>query len=373
MNTADIKYARPGQTLNDDVVTGLSLRCLATKKSWSLYYRFRGQQRRPTLGNYPTLTLADAREVARGILKQVAQGIDPSAEKQDSRGAMTVWDLWDEHWKQAQRKKSAAEDKRLWEKHLRQHVIGVRVEAVDLALARHIHREGSYAPVQANRVLALLSTMLNHAEALGWRPVGSNPCRHVKRYKEQKRRRYMTSDEARVIAALLEKYKATHPQAVAFIYLLILTGARKGEIANAKWSNFHWADDGGARLVLHEHKTDGAGALRTIHLPVAVRQLLASLPQNEGTIVGIKDPKKLWEKIRAEAGCPDLRLHDLRHSFASAAVSAGLTLAQIGELLGHSSTQTTARYAHLMNDAAQQAANQTAGELSRMMGVTAPR
>lgn len=363
MNTADIKYAQPGQTLNDDVVTGLSLRCLATKKSWSLYYRFRGQQRRPTLGDYPTFSLADAREVARGILKQVAQGIDPSAEKQDSRGAPTMADLWDEYWKRAASKKSAAEDKRLWRNYLEPAVRKLPVRELALAQASDVMAQQPDTPVQANRVLALLSTMLNHAEALGWRPVGSNPCRHVKRYKEQKRRRYMTPDEARAIAALLEKYKAAHPQAVAFIYLLILTGARKGEIAKA-----HWFQTQGNKLVLAEHKTDGTGTPRTIHLPAVVVDLLATLPRTSGTIVGIKDPKKLWEKIRVEAGCPDLRLHDLRHSFASAAVSAGLTLAQIGELLGHSSTQTTARYAHLMNDAAQQAVNVVADELNGMMG-----
>lgn len=366
MNTADIKYAQPGQTLNDDVVTGLSLRCLATKKSWSLYYRFRGQQRRPTLGDYPTFSLADAREVARGILKQVAQGIDPSAEKQDSRGAPTMADLWDEYWKRAASKKSAAEDKRLWRCYLRPAFSRDVVNSVELTALLNFHGMMADTPVQANRVLALLSTMLNHAEALGWRPVGSNPCRHVKRYKEQKRRRYMAPEEARVIAALLEKYKATHPQAVAFIYLLILTGARKGEIAKAKWSDVQ-----GDKLVLAEHKTDGTGTPRTIHLPAMALELLefngAFLDSSE-LLVGIKDPKKLWEKIRVEAGCPDLRLHDLRHSFASAAVSAGLTLAQIGELLGHSSTQTTARYAHLMNDAAQQAVNVVADELNGMMG-----
>lgn len=367
MNNADIKYAQPGATLNDDQVTGLSLRCLSTKKSWSLFYRVNGQQRRPTIGTWPTMSLADARELAREMLLQVARGLDPSAQKQAARTAPTMLDLWLSYATGAASKKTFKEDQRLWNKHIAPAVHAAKVADIGLTDVAAVHKSLAATPYQANRVLALFSCLLNHGEALGWRANGSNPCRHVKRFKEHKRRRYMTGEEAARVAERLRAYTPSHPQAVAFIYLLILTGARKSEIAKA-----HWFQVQGHKMVLAEHKTDGHGD-RTIFLPDVVVELLATLPRTTGAIVGIADPKALWEKVRVEAGCPDLRLHDLRHSFASVALSAGLSLAQIGELLGHRDPKTTARYAHLIDEAAQRAANQTAGELSRMMGATAPR
>ena len=136
MNNQEIKYSSPGDTLIDDVVTGLSLRCLATKKSWSLYYRIGGQQRRPTIGTYPTLSISDAREVARGILKQVALGADPSADKQGARSAPTMCRLWDEYARYAGGKKTAAEDARIWEKYAAPAVSALRVAAVSLECVR---------------------------------------------------------------------------------------------------------------------------------------------------------------------------------------------------------------------------------------------
>jgi len=148
---------------------------------------------------------------------------------------------------------------------------------------------------------------------------------------------------------------------VAFIYLLILSGARKGEIAAARPE---WLD--GDVLRLPDSKTGE----KPVYLPPAAMAVIARLPRTRsGTLTGILDPKKFWEGIRTRAGCPDLRMHDLRHTFASAAISAGLTLAQIGELLGHSSTQTTQRYAHLIEEAAHTAAAQTADVMvARMQG-----
>lgn len=131
--------------------------------------------------------------------------------------------------------------------------------------------------------------------------------------------------------------------------LLLLTGARRGEIAAARWCDLH-----GAKLVLNTHKTDHTGEDRIIHLPKLAMDILAGIP-NTGTkerILGIQSPRKLWNSVREKAGCPDLRLHDLRHWFASIAISSGYNLSQIGELLGHRDADTTKRSAHLTDDAA---------------------
>lgn len=367
MNHADIKYALPGATLNDDQVIGLSLRSSPKgKKSWSLFYRLGKQQRRPTIGSYPTLGLAEARALAREMLLDVARGIDPSAEKQARRAAPTMNELWAAYAKANARKKTIGQDEWAWGKFVAPAMGNDLARGIELEDVQNLHIALADTPYQANRVLALLSSALNYGEAMGWRPRGTNPCAHVKRFREFKRRRYMAPQEASAIGALLMKYEPTHPEAVAFIRLLILTGARKSELAGAKWE--HLQEN---KLVLDDHKTDGGGAQRVIHLSAAALAIIVGLPRCPGhpgkTILGIADPKKLWEKIRIEAGCPDLRLHDLRHSFASAGLSAGLTLPQIGELLGHSAPATTARYAHLVDEAAQQAVGRVESVVVGMM------
>lgn len=208
-------------------------------------------------------------------------------------------------------------------------------------------------PIEANRVLAFLSGMFNYAvRPLEW--IDRAPVKGVKRYKETKRKRYMSGEETARIAEILDASAADSPASVAFLYLLILTGARKGEIAAARWD---WIK--GNVIHLPDSKTGE----KQVYLPEPAMDVLARLPRTSGTITGILTPQKLWERVRKEAGCPDLRMHDLRHSFASAAMSAGLTLAQIGELLGHKSTQTTKRYAHLVEDAATAAATAAADKI----------
>ena len=136
-------------------------------------------------------------------------------------------------------------------------------------------------------------------------------------------------------------------------------GHRCGEIAAARRE---WIEGNVIRL------PDSKTGARTIYLPPHVLELLAKLPRNTETITGIASPTKVWTQIRAEAGYPDLRLHDLRRSFASAALSAGVSLAQIGELLGHRNTATTKRYSYLITESATVAATIAADRISAMMG-----
>ena len=117
--------------------------------------------------------------------------------------------------------------------------------------------------------------------------------------------------------------------------------------------------------VLQEQSTTAWS--RSKVLPPQALEVLARLPRTSDTITGIQSPKKLWERVRRDAGCPDLRMHDLRHSFASAALAAGLSLSQIGELLGHKSTQTTKRYAHLVEEVATAAATAAADRIASTM------
>jgi integrase len=210
--------------------------------------------------------------------------------------------------------------------------------------------------------MAVLSKMLNLAEKWGERPDGSNPCRHVEKYRERKRERFLSQAElARLGEALAEAERngSESPYAIAAIRLLILTGARVSEILTLEWGH---VDFERACLRLPESKS---GA-KVVHLSPPARELLASLPRIEGNpyvLPGLKERAHLvnleapWRRIRARASLEDVRLHDLRHSFASVGAGAGLSLPVIGALLGHSQPGTTARYAHLATDPLKQANN----------------
>lgn len=358
-----IKAAQPGDVLRDPAIKGLHLRCFPASKAFYLYYRTKtGQERKPKLGEYGAITLTQARRVAREMLAEVAAGRDPSKERSDERAEPTMADLWAEYDKRhASKIKSGKTYARQWRLHVEPRFGRMKVKDVTYSMIADMHDDMAATPTEANRVLAFVSGMFNFAiRPLEW--IDRNPVEGVKRNKENKRKRYMKGEEAARISEILHREAKDNPASVAFLYLLILTGARRGEIAKAKWSNLE-----GNRLVLGEHKTDRTGDDRYIYLPQPAMEVIERLPRNSGTITGILTPQKLWERLRVEAGCPDLRMHDLRHSFASAALSAGLSLAQIGELLGHKSTQTTKRYAHLVEEVAAAAATATADRILASM------
>jgi integrase len=330
-----------------------------------LYYRTReGRERRPKLGSTAVMSLTDARARARKLLLQVANGEDPQAEVFGARESPRFKDFAADYMKRyarKEKKKSSADkdeemlDAILIPKWGKRTVASIRDDDVQ-ALREAMHK----TPIQFNRVWSLVSRMFNLAEGPGWRlrPHDSNPVKGVARYPEKKRRRYMRAEEAKAIAALLDLEEPKHPAPVAFLRLLILTGARKGEIARARWE---WLDGN----VLRD--PDSKTGERDIYLSPAALEVIEKLPRTSGTLTGIQSPQKVWCKIRKKAGCPDLRLHDLRHSFASVALSLGLTLGQIGELLGHKSTQTTQRYAHLIEEHKQAAAVRTAEAITERM------
>ncbi len=363
---ADIKKAKPGDTLWDAKIKGLHLRVQATKKTFYLYYRTKaGVQRKPKLGDYGSITLAQARKVAGEILTEVGAGRDPGQTIINAKNEATLTDLWDEYWKRhGKKKKSSDEDERLWKKNL-EPLAGKRLSEIDYSAVADLHEDitKNKGGTTANRTVALLSTMFSFAQApLEW--TDKNPCKGVTRNKETKRKRYMAPQEAARIAAVLHSKVELFPAGVAFIYLLILTGARKSEIANARWDQLH-----GNKLVLTEHKTDQNGEARVIQLPQAALDVLEKLPKTTGSITGITSPRTMWETVRVEAGCPDLRLHDLRHSFASVAIGLGKTLAQVGELLGHKDNQTTKRYTHLMDEAASLVAGEIGVRIMATLGM----
>jgi integrase len=190
--------------------------------------------------------------------------------------------------------------------------------------------------------------MFTLAERWGLRPDGSNPCRHVEKFAEKKRERMLSADELTRLGDALASYDGS-PYVVAAVKLMVFTGARLGEVLGLLWE---WIDFERGEARLPDSKT---GA-KTLHLPPPALAVLAGLPRidsNPHVIVGAKEGaalvnlEKPWRAIRAVAGLGDVRLHDLRHAFASVAASSGMGLPIIGKMLGHTQAATTARNAHL--------------------------
>ncbi len=342
------------------------------KRTYFLYYRTKdGQQRRPSIGIHGAITCAQARETARAWLAEVATGGDPSATRKAKKKAPTIADLAERYMAEhAPRKKSrsAENDERLWRLHILPALGKKKVVAVTRENVARLHGAMRSNPVNANRTASLLSKAFNLAEIWGWRPDGSNPCRHVQKFPEKSRERYLTPDELRRLGGVLAEVKREAwdtPSIVPLIRLLILTGCRLREIMTARWE---WVDLEARTLRLPESKTGEKGFLLTAAV-IAVLSKIERVDGNPYIIAGkmkgghLVNPTKPWHRIRARADLPNLRLHDLRHTFASAGAGSGLSLPIIGALLHHTQASTTDRYLHLYDDPLRRAAETTASTL----------
>jgi integrase len=210
----------------------------------------------------------------------------------------------------------------------------------------------------------------------GLRPDGSNPRKHIKRYPEQKRERFLSQAELKRVGEVLREMEQEGielPSSIAAIRLLMLTGCRLGEIMNLKWEH---VDIPAKALRLPDSKT-GAKVVHLGRPAIDVLERIERVEDNPWVIVGtlpggrLSDLQPFWQRVRARAGLKDVRIHDLRHTFASTAVASGQGLPMIGKLLGHTQVQTTARYAHLAADPIKTAADQVAGNIAAAMNEAA--
>jgi integrase len=215
-------------------------------------------------------------------------------------------------------------------------------------------------PYVANRAKAVLSKILSFAEQEGLIPAGSNPCAAVANHKEQKRRRYASDEEVSKIGAVLRRYEESHPKETSFLYLLMMTGSRPLALERATFEDLTVIPEG-ALL-----RAKGKTGVDEIFIPIKALKLI-SAGGNTGSLVG-KFPRLFWQRVREEAGCPDLWARDLRRTFGTTGLSIGVTRGVVGELLNHKSEQTTKIYSLLKPDAKIEAAQSIAEELDRLLG-----
>jgi integrase len=368
----EVRALGPGETVWDATVPGFGAR-RQTGAAVSFFLKYRnaeGRQRWHSIGRHGApWTPEAARAEARRLLGLVAAGADPAAERSARKEAPTVAELAElflaEHVETKRKPRTAREYRRLIGNVILPALGRKRVADVTRADVARLHHARRATPTEANRALALLSTMFNFSERVGERPDGSNPCRHVERFPQRRRERFLSEDELARLGDALAAYTGS-PYHVATIKLLIFTGARLGEVLGLRWE---WVDfdRGDARL------PDSKTGAKTIQLPAPALEVLAALPRIEsephvlGRHRGTTFIEAPWRRIRTAAGLGDVRLHDLRHAFASVAASAGLALPIIGKMLGHTQAQTTQRYAHLASDPVKAAAAAVAAKIAAAM------
>ena len=329
------------------------------RKYYVVQYRADGRVRRITLGRHGAVSAETARRRAMAAISEAKGGGDPAAARDERRKAVTMKQLGkrflEEYVPNHCKPSTAYEYSRSVKFFIDPRIGRRKVRDIKRSDIAELHHELRETPYQANRTLGVLSKMFSQAEVWGLRPDGSNPCLHVKRYKEEKRERFLNAEEfsrlGQVLDEILHDGSETRSAVVAF-RLLMLTGCRLSEIQKLRWEHVNL--DAG-ELHLPDTKTGG----RAVPLAPSAVRLLESLPRdddNPWVITGKKPGSHLtdlqhpWRRIRARAELDDVRIHDLRHSFASRALALGEGLPMIGKLLGHTQVQTTARYAHLARD-----------------------
>jgi integrase len=389
-----------GQTLLwDSEVKGFALRLTpGGAKSFILDYRAEGRQRRITLGAWPDWTVAAARQTAKDMKREVDLGHDPMGERQAQREAPTVLELWERYSIEHLPRKavrSQADERVMWTK-----IILPRFGKMKVSLITHddvdaLHRDITEirgTPVRANRIVEVLRKALNLA--IRWKWLADNPASGVRRNPEEKRNRYLTRTEIAALARALNEHSETISANV--IKLLILTGARRGEALGATWEmidleNGVWTKPSASTKQRKLHRVPLSGPavqlLTEMKAAAMAKATAAGTAPSAHVFPGptgkpLTDIKRTWVSVCRKAGLgidvpradargrpildpegkpkmtfqPNVRIHDIRHSFASILVSAGASLPLIGEMLGHSQVQTTARYAHLYDDPLRKAA-----------------
>jgi integrase len=367
----------------DDKLKGFALRITAKGTQAFVLEKLVGRRvRRITLGRCGAggMSVEKARKKAEKLIGHIREGRDPAAEIEADRNAKTVGDLCDrfiEEYLPRKRPKTVREYKAAIEGYIRPALKHRKLAEVSFSDIDSLHRKitksgkrGRGAPYVANRTVAVLSKMFS--QAIRWRWRADNPCKGVERNHEEKRQRYLSPTEIAALSGALAGHKDT--QAANIVRLLLLTGARRGEVLSMRWQDVDleagvWTKPSAHTKQKTEHR---------VPLSAPAKQLLSEV--HEGAEVDAEfvfpgrsgghrvEFKRAWAEMCLSAGIASARAHDLRHTYASMLASSGLSLPIIGALLGHTEAATTARYSHLFDDPLRQATERV-GALVKRAGV----
>lgn len=361
--------------LKDSQVIGLllELRASGGRTYYVRYTDDRGKRYQHKLGDATLLKLSQARQLAQEIKSKVVLGENPSEDKRIARQVPTLATFIHERYLPFVKvyKRSWSTDECLLRNHISPflgHLPLDKITKAAMVEVIHQHRT-SHKPASTNRVLILVRYLYNLAMQWDIPGVTQNPTKGIPQFQENNRReRYLNAGEAQALFQAIDS--SPNPLLGPIVAMLLLTGGRRGEVLKARWEDIHWEQK---RWRIPLPKT---GEARHVPLSEQTLALLASRREatdspwvfaNPRTGKPFKSVFHSWDSARQRAGLPDLRLHDLRHSFASFLINAGRSLYEVQKLLGHTQVKTTQRYAHLSNATLLHASNEVGLLLSQQM------
>jgi len=328
------------------------------------YYDNSRKNQRIKIAVFGNVTCDIAREIAKSFSGDLAKGIDPKREKEklkeidkDKVTYVHFFEKFTKNYRLIHHKPSTLKvDGYIIKLHIMPFFGGKNIEEITTNDILDFKESLKHVPITCNKCFAVIHRSFELAELWGYRQKNSNPCRGVKKYPERKRERFLSKEELRRLEAVLETEEILQlksPYVLAAIKMLMYTGCRMSEILTLKWEDAHLVEN-------YIHLKDSKTGERVVPLNEPGRKILEKLERREenpyvfcsqkhkdGHLVNIA---KAWQKIRKKADLPDVRIHDLRHSFASFAIKQGLDLYQVAKLLGHKNIRTTTRYAHLARE-----------------------
>ena len=351
-----LKPTKSTQDVRDNVLRGFGIRILPSGRTrYFIHTQCDGKRIWKIIGDPDLMSLADARDAARAALSAILKGrpaISSTDETLFEVVAEEVFNRYARNWKP-----STLEVNRSY---LRKQILpwfrGRQIADITRKDVQEWFMSLHAKPVAADRSAPVLSVIMTQAEAYGFRPENSNPCAGIRRYRRNGRKRFLSETEIRCLGNVLSQYATDRPLPTAIIRLLLLTGCRGSEIRTLQWRDFR---DG--QLYLRDSKTGP----RTVWLSSPSRGVLAGLPKTSHWIFPSPLSDKpashqliqaFWLRVRSEAELKDVRLHDLRHTYASIAIMQGETVPVVGRLLGHNDAATTLKYAHFAESTVRDAA-----------------
>ncbi len=395
---AVVDNLRPGQIAWDRDMKGFGIRCQRRYKIFVLKYRIGGRQRWYSIGKHGSPWTANtARKEAARLLGHIAAGRDPADARDEKKHDLTMSELCDLYVTEGctiKKTSTLATDRGRIERHIKPLLGRRRVGDVRRADVERLLRDVAVGKTAldektgfrgrsivkggkgvASKTVALLGAIFTFAVERGLRP--DNPARGVKKYKDRQFERFLSSAELSRLGEALAgaEQEGANPFAIAAIRLLALSGCRKSEVLTLRWE----PDPQGAGYVDFErgglHLMESKSGSKRVLLGAPALEILAKLPRIEGSpyvfpgnagghFVGLQ---RIWNQIRRRAGISDVRLHDLRHSYASVGVAGGDSLYLVGKILGHRQASTSQRYAHLSDDPLRAVADRTARQIASAM------
>ena len=351
-----LKPRKSAYDVRDRELKGFGVRVLPSgAKRYFIHTQHQGRRIWKIVGGSDFCGVDEARSRARGLMASIQRSTNDGAATTEDATFETVADevfrRYARNWKPSTLRVNLS--------YYRNHILpwfeGRQIVDIAPRDVRRWFASLHNTPVAADRSAPVLSVIMRQAEIYGYRPEGTNPCKGIKRNRRQGRERFLSTAEVRRLGEILARHEGAHPQAVAIIRLLLLTGCRKGEIITLKWRFYREG-----KLFLPDSKVGP----RTVWLSSAAREILDALPRSTAWV--FPSPKTngcltaealgmVWYRVRAEAELHDVRLHDLRHSYASMALAQGETVLTIGRLLGHRNPATTLKYTHMSDDMMRQA------------------